>query len=569
MRRTLAAAILLAMTSFFLGPVDWDHSATASSKQLVLAGNFSGKRLTTQQEIQIERFIRSNPGSAKLLCTGFLPNRLAGKSNVISKSFAETACNFAGDINRELTIISQGKAQPASAKNGKLVLQIVADSNVSSSYLDCDTKAVDTNMPAISQKNVMVVACAEDRQTPSSALARSTQSSTPAICEINDVSQERLKFNTLMVGFPRHTNNIASVGKVKVTVLPVDWADFPGTDKPQQTFKVELDKYRDYYKMVSYGKLELNLQVSDRWFRLPGKMLDYKVTEEDYRQPYSERTKEQKTKLFQNGVSAADPFVDFTNTDMVIFLLPPGQSALDVTLQAFWNGDLPKPAESNEGLLKNFMVAGNAFPQRMYWSYWAHEFGHGIMLPDWYVNSGNFGNYETLQIPIGPFSGYDLMSTNGGPSMTMSVWSRWMMNWLDNSNIFCSDYASFKSSSFVLDPIDNQNKKLKSVIIRVSETKAVLIESRRKTGFDEPTLRSRNGVLVYTIDTSIGHGEGAKVLVAPKGRGLYYPFKGKAGAPQLDAILYLGNFVETNGLRITVNAVGATDIVSIEKITTN
>lgn len=540
-------------------------SALAKTPTLTLTGVFSTSRLSDAQQIAIEKFIRANPGSAKLMCTGYFPPQKAGISNSNSRKVAASVCDFAGQINRQLTLVAQGKSQIKKSASSQVVLTLTADDSIGSGYLDCDSPLVDTKMASISQKNVMTVLCAEDRQKTSVALPANLAQSKPELCEIRDISKERTEFDTLMVGFPRHTNNIKSVGRPKISVVPVDWSDLPGSGKPSALYAQEIQKYRDYYQMVSYGKLNLDIQFNDRWFRLPGSMADYKVTQDDYRAPYSERTKSQKMRLFQNGVSAADSAVDFTSTEMVIFLLPPGQQAIDVTLQAFKNGDLPKDATTSEGPVSNFMAAGNELPIRMFWSYWAHEFGHAIMLPDWYVTSANFGNYDSIQIPVGPFSGYDLMSTNGGPSMSVSMWSRWIMNWQEPGHIFCTDFTSFRSSSFKLDPIDNQTNLLKSVMIRVSETKAVIVESRRKTKYDEPTLRSRNGILVYTIDTKLGHGEGAKALVAPTGRGLYYPYKNGAGAPQLDAILYQGNRVDVEGLRITVNSLGKSDVVSIEK----
>jgi hypothetical protein len=55
-------------------------------------------------------------------------------------------------------------------------------------------------------------------------------------------------------------------------------------------------------------------------------------------------------------------------------------------------------------------------------------------------------------------------------------------------------------------------------------------------------------------------------LVPPAGRGLYYPYENGGGQPQLDAMLYVGNSVLVEGLKITLNSSGIRDIVSISKI---
>jgi M6 family metalloprotease-like protein len=370
------------------------------------------------------------------------------------------------------------------------------------------------------------------------------------------------------VGFPRGTKNLDPLKPYKVTVIPVDWADRPGEGKPSTLHMAPVQKFVDYYNDVSYGKMKLEVNFPDRWFRLPGKMMDYEVTELDYQNPYSEKTKAQKNRLFHNGVEVADPLVDFSNTAIVVFVLPEDQSAIELTLQGFWNGDLPAPAQSDEGLLKNFFTAGKAFPNREIWSYYAHEFGHTIMLPDYYLQIANYGRDDLVQIPVGPFSGFEMMSTQGGPSRTLSLWSRFLMNWVSESNIYCADLQTLRDTSLVLEPIDVSSENLKGAIIRISDNKAVVVESRRETRYDEKHLRSRNGVIVYTVDTSVNHGEGPLALVPPSGRGLYVPYE-SGGQRQLDAMLYVGNSVTVEGLEITVNSSSTRDVVSIRKLSSN
>jgi hypothetical protein len=157
------------------------------------------------------------------------------------------------------------------------------------------------------------------------------------------------------------------------------------------------------------------------------------------------------------------------------------------------------------------------------------------------------------------------MSTQGGPSRTMSLWSRFLMGWTQDSHFYCADYSQFQDTSLSLSPIDQVDNEMKGAIFPVSASRAVIVESRRETIYDEKTTRSRNGVIVYTVDTTINHGEGTLSLVPPQGRGLYYPYPGSAGQPQLDAMLYVGNSVSVEGLTITLNASGDTDLVSVKK----
>jgi M6 family metalloprotease-like protein len=577
MNKLIIGVVAVAVLAFGLVPAQAATKYVASQKTLASFSS-SATGLTTLQRSQVEQAVEANAYAEKFICIGIRYYEQAMSVNITVRKRAKAACDYAKELNPELSTWYQTKPTRARSYAGKVLLTIKTDSDMISSsgnaaptvekhrYLDCDSSRVDTRVDSLSQSNVINVSCPEDAQTPAAPLDFDATPSDPSICELTDVSSGRMRFNSLMVGFPRTTSNLESTGNYKITVIPLDWSDFAGKGKPSTVHRAAVDKFATYYQEMSYGKLNLEVNFADQWFRLPGKMADYKVTESDYQNTYSEQTKAQKTRLFHGGVKVSDSSVDFSNTAIVVFVLPSGQTAIDLTLQGFWASDLPSPALSDEGLLKNFFTAGNAFPIKQAWSYYAHEFGHTIMLPDYYLQSGNFGNDALIPIPTGPFSGFDMMSTQGGPSRTMSLWSRWMMNWLSPSNLYCGDLSTLKDTSLTLHPIDQIDSNLKGAIIKISDSKAVVVESRRETKYDEKTTRSRNGVIVYTIDTAINHGEGPMALVPPAGRGLYYPYKNGGGQPQLDAMLYVGNSVLIEGLKITLNSSGIRDIVSISKI---
>ena len=74
-------------------------------------------------------------------------------------------------------------------------------------------------------------------------------------------------------------------------------------------------------------------------------------------------------------------------------------------------------------------------------------------------------------------------------------------------------------------------------------------------------------MIVYHLDTNIGHGEGPMALLAPAGRTLIDGLSGNLVDPTLDATLYEGNSIEIAGYRIEVNEARATsDVISITKI---
>lgn len=81
--------------------------------------------------------------------------------------------------------------------------------------------------------------------------------------------------------------------------------------------------------------------------------------------------------------------------------------------------------------------------------------------------------------------------------------------------------------------------------------------------------RSRDGVVVYHVDATLGHGEGALTLLAPQGRGFVEsPLPGgEIPFHTLDAVMYEGNYLDIAGYRLEVNEATATgDTVSISRL---
>lgn len=361
---------------------------------------------------------------------------------------------------------------------------------------------------------------------------------------------------TIFVGFPATPGFIPLAGEPKVLLLPVDWSDLPGEVSYIAEGKKQAKLFSDYYSGVSSNQLNFKWQFVENWVRLPGSSEDYRI-----QGPFPH------PKLIQDAVSAADPNVDFSNISGVYLLLPKQQKVMHEGTQDHYLPGKPPIAISNEGEILSYVASGERFSvsrERTIWSHWVHESAHFLNMPDLYDHAGQWEGKQ-LVIPIGPFSGFDMMSTQDGPSRTMNSWSRFIMGWLDQSQIFCQSFEAFSSASFELSSIDASDTATKSVIIRISESEALVVESRRPTKFDLPTKQSRKGVIVFSVDTSLGHGEGYLKLIAPDGRLVVDPGSEAGETLQYDAVLYEDDSISYKGITVYVDSVGKKDKVSIIK----
>jgi hypothetical protein len=156
-----------------------------------------------------------------------------------------------------------------------------------------------------------------------------------------------------------------------------------------------------------------------------------------------------------------------------------------------------------------------------------------------------------------PMGGYDIMGNQGGATRTISSWLRWLAGWLDDGQVICRVSQNLKNETFRLSPINRVNGQTEALVIKLDESKVVVVESRRfDPSFDRRTLNSRKGVLVYTVDANKGSAEGNMALVSPREISEYIYEPTWRDQYDLDAVLRKGDSVRIGDIVITVKRLG-------------
>jgi M6 family metalloprotease-like protein len=340
----------------------------------------------------------------------------------------------------------------------------------------------------------------------------------------------------LPTGFPRHT--IAQkAGTVKWALIPLDFSDLNGEANFRSRVDEQMKLTSEWFDTVSEGKYKVEWVVADKWVRLPGKTSDYAIS-----QSVNLNDAANGPKLFKDAMVAADPSFNFTGVQTVNFILPKGQSFILETSQGFPWDEAVKSLVTNEGSVSSFSIAGkfNDSLNREYWPYWVHEFGHAMAIPP--VGSSREPN---------PYMGLDIMGGQDGESKELSGWLRFVAGWLDDEKVYCKPLSELQNTEVTLVPLSNANSGIKMVVVPVSETKAVVIESRRETKFSCLMPSKRNGVLMYTYDATLMHGEDFLKPVTPVDRAVEYSSNCPVvGYP--NPILYKGQKISVEGVTIEV-----------------
>lgn len=303
------------------------------------------------------------------------------------------------------------------------------------------------------------------------------QNKTETICKL-----PRVVDGPIALGFPKIEGLAPSLGKLNMTVLFVDFNDVPATKSTDSVFSIINPIAPDFYKEISYGKLEINLIPHHEWLRLSQPSAHY--GQAIYKgEPH--------LNFIQEAVDLVKDQVDFSETDVVLVMSNPDAEAIALgpvfkSLDPDWHIKAPN-ASIPVGITSGYDLN--------HWGglWLAHETGHTFGLPDLYLFEG-----ENTLSAVGTFG---IMGTSAGNAPGYFAFERWVLGWIDDNQIFCHDIGETEVELEAIEKIGGT----KAVVVALDSTSALVVESRRKIGVD---ARTREGALVYVVNTSLPGGSG-------------------------------------------------------------
>ena len=371
-------------------------------------------------------------------------------------------------------------------------------------------------------------------------------------------------------GFPLPGWTASSTGTMRVAVLFVDFPDARAAHSTQQEAALGLPQAEAYLEAASYGRIDVEFVPLHRWLRAGRDYGDFFI-DRSFGDPIVE--------IGPEAARLADPEFDFTGHHAVMAVMPSSH---------FGGGhNTSGTVRTDEGAF-GFVSHVNSVPhsdpvEPTEWGLVAaHELVHGLGLLDLYPYDASrhelpeaprartwvrtkFGlmgltaafpaRPEDRRLEIDwllPDGSRDTSYTQNLNAGEMLAWSRWQLRWLDESQIRC---ISIPEARVRLGPVADPGDAAAMAVVPLSDTEMLVIESRRKVGYDAaeeqripedlvattPTLATE-GVLVYTVDASVGSGELPVRLIGDSGNGQMgdYP------------ILARGDRVVVGGYTITV-----------------
>jgi hypothetical protein len=356
-------------------------------------------------------------------------------------------------------------------------------------------------------------------------LANPTSPEPLSNCRLTDARSFKAAGDWQAISYPATPNHgFTNAGVVDVAVVFVDFPDVPGGSSELSEHIAEIKKSAEWYSWFSQGNVKYNLRIADKWVRAP-------KNSENYYWLHPGKPGVQ----LMSDIDIADTYrslagsvVDTSGVASVWAVLPKAITAID---EGFAYRAFP-------GV---FSIGSDSYRVRTpIWQHFVHETLH---------SHGALG-HSPKNSQIG------LFWNTGSAGATLNSWDAMTLGWMKQENIYCVAKQNISAQTLALVPLEREQAGLRSIIVKLSEHEALVIESHRKDKWSDRWATGTSGVSVMRIDTrkdtvwDMGSSTGTYVIPARE--------------HSLD-FLKVGQTFTTDGVKISVVSTGDNDQIKIEQ----
>ena len=407
-------------------------------------------------------------------------------------------------------------------------------------YFGCSRpyRFVDVTLPSIS---------------PKTSLTSQAERTSISTCKIPEKFVKNVAGNTHNVG---HRTAWKFSGDLVVQVVPVEFTDFSAKKTPIE----EYGKYFDYMKEMFYktsdGNTRLNIKVPNNYIKINEPLSSF-----DTGQTWQKNNKFSWKKLemprYQNTIFAeADKTIDFSGVKLTIQIVPLSVPDFYIGHGAGFRMD---NVQTNEGVVPStyIMPPANENSDNDWYGVepflHLHEIFHATgMLSD------HLGDWEQG----GNFYGTGRWGHMSGMLTDHLTWDKWLTGMLADTQVICAKNSGV--GTYWIKPATYFGQYEKLLVIPLSETRVIAVESQRAAGMNYKLTAESQGALVYSLDVMDTRYDGGFEVIRPSSR----TTKPQDGPFILyDAPLKLNESVSIWGYKISVVETGDFgDVIKVEKI---
>ena len=321
----------------------------------------------------------------------------------------------------------------------------------------------------------------------------------PSMCKISDATYPSDSTMRVSSGFPPPPASLAGKKNVKLTWIPINFADRKNTPQFLKEAERTALEAEGFYEFNSFNRVNFEFVIPE-----PSRSINLPREVAYYEKLWGEQSIPEVTQfLLDNAGGGVD------TTDAIMFIWPPGkysitQKTVDESnvVYRIKSGELPRE--------RVYGIHGEIDSEPALRGL-THGAGHALYsFEDLYVFSFYSGTNKNEQ----PASFWDVMGGGGD----FYGWAKWIAGWLIDQEVNCVESKTVSQVVYLTSFQDPSGKKL--IVIPVSDSEVLLAEYRANTkneilarynlcpknSKDPCSTYKYPGLLVYSLDTKIKHG---------------------------------------------------------------
>jgi M6 family metalloprotease-like protein len=381
--------------------------------------------------------------------------------------------------------------------------------------------------------------------TNASELAPVTQCKIPDAGPYGDIANNPQKH--FVSGFPIYPERAVLAANPTIQVIAIDFLDLQASNSPAVDLKETTTFVSEFFQRQSTKAIQLNWAIPEKYFRMPKTIAEYDLGGDIFKGGFSP---DKAFSYVREAIKQVEQSIDFSPASIIAVVVPPQVTRKQIGTFVAQAGEPSQQFVTNEKNIFNVLIMGGPAGNKSYELLnWTHETGHMFGLTD-VRDVTDPTKQDSSDLGV-----FDLMNSMIAPELL--AWQRFILGILDDSQVRCVVGAT--TTTHVLAPVERITIEPKMVVIPISKYKAIIVESRRNLGYDT-TLGSLNeGVIVYTLDTTIGYRKSPlKIVPSPSATDATW---------RRDAALKINESVIIWGYKITNIETGDFgDVAKIEKI---
>jgi hypothetical protein len=245
----------------------------------------------------------------------------------------------------------------------------------------------------------------------------------------------------------------------EVLIVPIDFPDFPGGGEVIAQLEYDKKWTNDWFAYFSNGQSKFNITTINNWLRMPKERSAYPSDAKTKIGDGGPDSNRRMADQAQNFIDEITKVVDLRKFSTVYFFYPDGEiTFVDFIVRNQWF-----KAKEGEVQLNLFSWGRNLTGmETLKWAYYIHETMH-----DFNISMHGPGNGWPLNIG----------ANQSGISLALNPWEQFLFDWLPADQIYCDDVTTLKSATISLSPVEREDRQTKMAVIKLSPTKALVIES--------------------------------------------------------------------------------------------